>query len=439
MKLKLIAAILVSMLAANVASGQTASSDASQAAPVQDSKTIRIARSESLQSNKGSDQFFTGSVQVQQLFPGHDPARTSGGRVTFEPGARSAWHTHPLGQILIVTDGTGWIQQWGGPIEEIRKGDVIWIPPGVKHWHGATPTTAMTHIAIQEQLNGKAVKWLEKVTDEQYRKSSRFTLNGGKDETDGHRDRGDFPGQRSVGSGPANGRREEAMPAIQDITPVAPALEKYAQGPLADLWKRLGLTPRDRSIVTVAALIARNQTIEMPHYFNLALDNGVKPREISEIITHLAFYSGWANAMSAAAVAKTVFAERKIGADQLPAASPVLLPLGKDAEAKRAAAVEQQFSKVSPGLVQNTTDVLFRDLWLRPDLAPRDRSLVTVSALIASGQSAQITYHLNRAMDNGLTPEEAGEVVTHLAFYSGWPNAFSALPVVKDVIEKRGR
>jgi len=229
------------------------------------------------------------------------------------------------------------------------------------------------------------------------------------------------------------------MPAIQDITPVAPALEKYAQGPLADLWKRLGLTPRDRSIVTVAALIARNQTIEMPHYFNLALDNGVKPREISEIITHLAFYSGWANAMSAAAVAKTVFAERKIGADQLPAASPVLLPLDKDAEAKRAAAVEQQFSKVSPGLVQNTTDVLFRDLWLRPDLAPRDRSLVTVSALIASGQSAQITYHLNRAMDNGLTPEEAGEVVTHLAFYSGWPNAFSALPVVKDVIEKRGR
>jgi len=229
------------------------------------------------------------------------------------------------------------------------------------------------------------------------------------------------------------------MPAIQDITAVAPALEKYAQGPLADLWKRPGLTPRDRSIVTVAALIARNQTIEMPHYFNLALDNGVKPREISEIITHLAFYSGWANAMSAAAVAKTVFAERKIGADQLPAASLVLLPLGKDAEAKRAAAVEQQFSKVSPGLVQNTTDVLFRDLWLRPDLAPRDRSHVTVSALIASGQSAQITYHLNRAMDNGLTPEEAGEVVTHLAFYSGWPNAFSALPVVKDVIEKRGR
>jgi len=234
-----------------------------------------------------------------------------------------------------------------------------------------------------------------------------------------------------------NGRRRETMPAANDITMVAPALGKYGQGPLAELWKRPGLTSRDRSIVTVAALIARNQTIEMPHYLNLALDNGVKPREISEIITHLAFYSGWANAMSAAAVARDVFAQRKIGTDQLPPASPALLPLDKDAEEKRATAVGQQFGNVSPGLVQNTTDVLFRDLWLRPDLAPRDRSLVTVSALIASGQSAQITYHMNRAMDNGLTPEEAGEVVTHLAYYAGWPNAFSAVSVVKDVIEKR--
>src|SRR6266436_4579799 len=190
------------------------------------------------------------------------------------------------------------------------------------------------------------------------------------------------------------------MQAVNDSRIVAPALEKYAQGPLAELWKRPGLTPRDRSIVTIAALIGRNQTIEMPYYFKLALDNGVKPREISEIITHLAFYSGWANAMSAVAVAKGVFAERKIGADRLPPASPALLPIDEAAEAQRARRVEQQFGGVVPGIVQYTTDVLFRDLWLRPDLAPRDRSLVTVSALIASGQVAQITYHLNRAMDN---------------------------------------
>jgi 4-carboxymuconolactone decarboxylase len=175
----------------------------------------------------------------------------------------------------------------------------------------------------------------------------------------------------------------------------------------------------------------------MPYDFNLALDNGVKPRELSEIITHLAFYASWENAMSAVAVAKVVFADRKIGADQLPAASPSPLPLDKEAEAKRATNVEQQFGNVAPGVVQYTTDVLFRDLWLRPDLAPRDRSLVTVSALIANGQVAQISYHLNRAMDNGLTQTQAAEVVTYLAFYAGWPNAFSALPVVKDVFEKR--
>jgi 4-carboxymuconolactone decarboxylase len=170
--MKLIAATIMSLFTfiANGA-GQTASaSGPSQTAPVQNSQTIKIARSDSLHPNKGPAQYFTGSVQVQQLFPAHDPSHTSGGKVTFEPGARSAWHTHPLGQILIVTQGTGWVQQWGGPIEEIRKGDVVWIPAGVKHWHGATANTAMTHIAIQEQLNGKAVEWMERVTDEQYSK-----------------------------------------------------------------------------------------------------------------------------------------------------------------------------------------------------------------------------------------------------------------------------
>jgi quercetin dioxygenase-like cupin family protein len=165
-EMKALAGTLVSLsLFASVASlAQTS------AAKAPTSYTIKITRSDTLQSKKGSADYFTGSVQVLELFPADDPSRTSGGKVTFEPEARSAWHTHPLGQILIVTDGMGWIQQWGGSIEEIRKGDVIWIPPGVKHWHGATPSTAMTHIAIQEQLNGKAVEWMEQVTDEQYRK-----------------------------------------------------------------------------------------------------------------------------------------------------------------------------------------------------------------------------------------------------------------------------
>src|SRR2546429_6261970 len=228
------------------------------------------------------------------------------------------------------------------------------------------------------------------------------------------------------------------MPSLEDVRSVAPVLEKYAEFVvLGDLWKRPGLEPRDRSIITVAALIARNQTVELSKYLNLALDSGVKPSEISEIITHLAFYSGWANAMAAVPIAKQVFSPRNVGPDQLSPASAQSLPLNEAAEADRATRVEQQFGSVAPGIVQYTTDVLFRDLWLRPGLAPRDRSLVTVAALVATGQVAQIPYHLNRAMDNGLTQAQAGEAITHLAFYTGWPNAFSALPVAKEVFEKR--
>ena len=134
---------------------------------------IEIKRNGSRPSTKGSPDWFTGPIRVDPLFQAPDPARVSGGQVTFEPGARTAWHTHPLGQTLIVTAGRGWAQRWGGPIEEIRPGDVIWFPPGEKHWHGATATTAMTHIAIQEQLDGKAVEWMEKVSDEQYQGASR--------------------------------------------------------------------------------------------------------------------------------------------------------------------------------------------------------------------------------------------------------------------------
>ncbi len=189
--------------------------------------------------------------------------------------------------------------------------------------------------------------------------------------------------------------------------------------------------------MTLAALVARGQTVEMPFYFNLALDNGLRPAELSEIITHLAFYSGWANAMAAVAVAKEVFAGRTIGSDQLPPASGPRLPLDEAAEAQRATRVAEEFGQVAPGVVQYTTDLLFRDLWLRPALAPRDRSLVTVSTLVATGQVAQITFHLNRAMDNGLTKTEASETLAQLAFHAGWPNVFSALPVVKSVLEKR--
>ncbi|MFC0386002.1 carboxymuconolactone decarboxylase family protein [Muricoccus vinaceus] len=228
--------------------------------------------------------------------------------------------------------------------------------------------------------------------------------------------------------------------SLADIQSVSPALGRYAQEDVVgSLWQRPQLSRRDRSMVTVAILIARGQAVDLPYYMSLALDSGVTPRELSEVITHLAFYSGWPNAMMAVSFAKDIFAERRIGLDQLPDASPRLLPLDEQGEASRVASVQQLLGTASPGLDQFTTDPLFQDVWLRPDLSPRDRSLVTISSLMANGQVAQLAGHLNRALNNGLTREQVGEVVTQIAFYAGWPNAFSAGPVVAEVLKSRAK
>lgn len=218
----------------------------------------------------------------------------------------------------------------------------------------------------------------------------------------------------------------------------SPALEQYTRDlVLGQVWQRPGLAPRERSIVTVAVLVACNQGGELPFHLRRALDNGVTPAELSEIVTHLAFYAGWGNATAADRILGDVFAERKIDAARLPGAKVDRLPLDQAAEAQRAKSVEDNFGKTAPGVVQYTTDALFRDLWLRPGLAPRDRSLVTVSALVATGQVGQVAYHLNRAMDKGLTEAQASEALTQLAFYAGWPKVFSAMPVFKDVFAQR--
>lgn len=173
--MKMIAAAIMSLTlgaSALAQTGTTGTAPASSAAGNADGNPAHmvIARAGSQASTKGPAQNFTGSVRVDPLFGARAPSSVSGAAVSFEPGARSAWHTHPMGQVLIVTAGAGRIQQWGGVVEQIRPGDVIWTPPGVKHWHGAAPTTAVTHIAIQESANGKNVEWMEKVSDEQYGK-----------------------------------------------------------------------------------------------------------------------------------------------------------------------------------------------------------------------------------------------------------------------------
>ncbi len=225
-------------------------------------------------------------------------------------------------------------------------------------------------------------------------------------------------------------------PAIVYAT--TPALGTYTDEVLfGDVWRRPELSPRDRSMVTVAALVAGGHTAQMTGHFNRALDNGVRPSEIAAVITHLAFYSGWPNAMSAVTVAKEVFETREIAPAQIAPEGGAPIALDAKLEAERSAAVAAMVGGIAPALAGYTNEVLFGDLWRRPDLSPRDRSLVTISALVAGGQADQLSFHLKRGMDNGLTRTEASEIITHLAFYSGWPKAMSAIPVAKAVFDAR--
>lgn len=227
-------------------------------------------------------------------------------------------------------------------------------------------------------------------------------------------------------------------PAARQAKATAPQLYAYTQSVLfGDLWKRPDLAPRDRSLVTMSALVANGQAAQMTSHINLALDNGVKPSEIIGLVTHLAFYTGWPNAMSTVGVAQEVFNKRGIDGKELRPGSGELLNLDKETEAHRASMVKENVAPVAPELARYTDEVLFADLWRQPDLTQRDRSLITISALIAKGQTDQLQSHLTRAMDNGLTRSQVSEVVTHLAFYAGWPRAMSALPMVSAVFDSR--
>jgi 4-carboxymuconolactone decarboxylase len=251
-----------------------------------DPGAIRIARSGSQPSRQGPAENFTGSVRVDPLLQASAPARASASLVTFEAGARTAWHTHPLGQVLIVTAGTGRVQRWGDPVEEIRQGDVIWIPPGQKHWHRAASNSSMAHIAIVEQLDGKAVEWMEKVSEAQYgaplRAEGASTAAGAKPR-------------------PSQGAMGDFAPKLAELT------DNVLYG---DIWERPQLSKRDRSLVTVAALIALNRPEQLRSHLIRAHDNGVRQEELTETITHLAFYCGWPNAVNAIAVAKEVFEKK---------------------------------------------------------------------------------------------------------------------------------
>ncbi|MDE2566612.1 MAG: carboxymuconolactone decarboxylase family protein [Burkholderiales bacterium] len=230
--------------------------------------------------NAAPEQNFTGSAKVEMLYTPATPERTSAGSVSFMPGARTAWHTHPLGQALVVTAGAGRVQRDGGPVEEIHVGDVVHIPPNTRHWHGAAPDSAMTHIAITEAQDGKSVDWLEKVSDAQYAVAPAAVVLATVPQTQGQTLFGD----------------------------IAPKFGQLTDEVLfGDVWGRPGLSPRDRSLITVSALIAMNRPDQLRGHLARARSNGLSDAQLIEAMTHLAFYAGWPSAVTAIGVAREVF------------------------------------------------------------------------------------------------------------------------------------
>jgi 4-carboxymuconolactone decarboxylase len=373
-------------------------------------QTLAIARGGSRAVTSAPAENFTGSARVEGLFDAVEPSQASGGTVTFGPGARTAWHTHPKGQVLIVTAGIGRVQGWGEPIEEIRIGDVVRIAAGQKHWHGASPDTSMTHIAITEHRDGSRVQWMEKVSDEQYNGAVRR------------------PSAASAAQG-------SSRPSGIVQPRVAPGLATLTDDVLfGDVWRRPELSPRDRSLVTISVLIATGKSAQLTGHLGRAFDNGVLPSEASGVLAHLAIYSGWPSAVSALEVYDQVYTARKVDTASLRSVTPRLTAPGSDAaQAKRLA---DELGSVAPKFVQLTNDVVFDDLWRRPDLSVRDRSLITIAALAAMGDDDQLDLYFRRAIESGLTRAQLSEALTHLGFYAGWSKAAKAITAVSRTLAK---
>lgn len=263
----------------------------SASARAQDAQALIITRAATLTWRAAPAANFTGTARVQALFDTTAVTRAYAASVAFEAGARTAWHTHPRGQVLIITAGVGRVQRWGAPIEEVRQGDVVRIPPNVKHWHGAAPATAMTHIAIVEHQGGSGVEWMENVSETEYLAPVRVPEPSA-------------PNARAVAGDSAQPSRAQQL-----MGDIAPKLAQLTDSVLfSDVWARPGLSRRDRSLVTVSALIAMNRPDQLRSHLALARQNGVTRDELIEAITHLAFYAGWPNAITAVTVAREVFA-----------------------------------------------------------------------------------------------------------------------------------
>ncbi|KPU56056.1 carboxymuconolactone decarboxylase family protein [Pseudomonas fluorescens] len=349
--------------------------DAAGADNASESRTVQqISRAGSQASVAGSTDYFTGRVRVDPLFPTTDEINASGAYVSFEAGARSAWHTHPAGQRLVVTSGVGRVQEWGKPMQEIRTGDVIVCPPGVKHWHGAAPTSAMTHLAVTGSVDGKSVQWLEKVTDEQY---------------------------NAQGS-----QAPQAKPAPQPVSET--------------------LSARQQAIPLMAAAMATSNMSGLDTALNQGLDAGLTVSEAKEILVQLYAYSGFPRSLNALGeLMKVVEARKERGIQDDPGREPVrvipvgdeLLAVGKANQTRIAGApVQGPLFDFVPVINQYLQAHLFGDIFERDNLDWQSRELATVAALaVTPGVEPQLRSHMAASLRVGLTAAQLRQLVQLLA------------------------
>ncbi|GAB7532947.1 hypothetical protein PS3A_53630 [Pseudomonas sp. 3A(2025)] len=345
-------------------------------AGAQASSQIRISTAGSSPSVQGAEQHFTGKVRVDGLFKADAPARIGGGTVTFEPGARTAWHTHPLSQTLIVTAGLGYVQQQGGPRQEIRPGDIVWIPPQVRHWHGASATTAMTHIALAEVDNGKTVTWEQKVTDAEYNAAS-------------------LPAQA----------KDTAPPASNT------------------------LSARQRAIPLIAAFMATGDIPKLNTALNQGLDAGLSISESREILVQLYAYVGFPRSLNALdELMKVVQARQQRGLQDAPGREPsrkvatgeALLAAGTANQTRISGGpVKGPVFDFAPVINRFLQAHLFGDIFERDNLDWQSRELATVGALAATkGVEAQLRSHMRASLRVGLSAEQLRQLVEVLGEHS---------------------
>jgi 4-carboxymuconolactone decarboxylase len=338
-------------------------------------KSQTIIRSGTQAPSKGSAEYFTGNVRIEPLFSENNTAHYSGAYVTFQPGARSAWHTHPSGQRLIVTEGVGLVQEWGGPIEEIQAGDVVWCPPGVKHWHGASPTSSMTHIALTGVQDGQGVNWMEKVTDEQYGEENK------KLKKEKQKKKEDYDG-------------EQALKAEQE------------------------------SIVAISAFTASGDIPRLKNALNEGLDAGLTINEIKEILVQMYAYVGFPRSLNGINTFMEVIDEREangikdvIGREASPLpANKTSIELGTKIQTSLVGApVTGPTYTFAPAIDQFLKAHLFGDIFGRDILDFQSRELATIAALAnMEGVNSQLEAHFNIGFNTGLTEDDMRGVVSVL-------------------------